>query len=145
MKPDSQQLFDDTKCIMCSRKLTETSDPTDTTFDGYCDQDCVNGKTGINSVTQLATIYGFDGEVRDAGKYLKKRLFKETDCGVCFSVHNDMTGVSVSGYVEGVDCECPEHELIFPFHIDDFTAAVKACDDEAEEMLQQWESQENEI
>ncbi len=135
----SEQPFDDTKCYMCGRTLPETSDPRDPAFDGYCDQDCADGKTGVNTVSQLARLYGFDGDVQDSSKYLKKRLFKDTTCGVCFSVHKDLCGVSVSGYVEGVDSECIEHRLPFPFHIDDFYTAINQCEDEAEEMVSEAE------
>lgn len=131
MKPDVTQPFDDTKCFICGRKLPETSDPTNPTFDGYCDQDCIDGKTGIYTVFKLAQLYGFDGEIQDASKYLEKRLFKDTACGVCFAVHKDVGGVTVSGYVEGVDFKCPEHSLRFPFHEDDFEEAITVCEIEA--------------
>ncbi len=137
----SEQPSDDTKCYMCGRKLPETSDPTDPAFDGYCDQDCADGKTGVNTVSQLARLYGFDGDVQDSSKYLKKRLFKDTTCGACFSVHKDLCGVSVSGYVEGLDVECPVHNFTFPFHIDDFRAAVQVCDTEANEIWTEAEAE----
>ncbi len=140
-QPDTEQSYDDTKCYMCGRTLPDTSDPRDPAFDGYCDQDCVDGKTGIHTLFKLAELYGFDGEVQNAGKYLEKRLFKDTTCGVCFSVHKDISGVSVSGYVEGLDVECPMHSFPFPFHIDDFKAAVQVCDTEANEIWTEVEAE----
>lgn len=124
----SEQPSDDMKCYTCGRQLPDTSDPRDFAFDGYCDQDCVDGKTGIHTVFKLAELYGFDGDILEACGHIKKT------CGVCFSVHKDIGGVSVSGSAE----ECPEHRLRFPFHADDFYAAINEC--EAEAVTQQSEA-----
>ena len=132
-RPDSEQPFDDTVCYSCGRKLPDTSDPRDPAFDGYCDRDCLLGTTGINTVFHLAELYGFDGDIRYAGQYLGKRLFKDTACGVCFSVHKDVG--------EGLDVECPVHSFSFPFHIDDFNAAVRVCDTEANEIWTEAEAE----
>jgi hypothetical protein len=57
-----------------------------------------------------------------------RRLYKDTDCGICFSAK--ATGVSMAGYAEGSNAECSDIDLDFPFTGEAFDAAVKEADEE---------------
>jgi hypothetical protein len=122
---------DDTVCHECGRSL-----PDEPVEDSYCDDRCRRGSTGVNSLWDLAK--HLDVWSQDLGEAIlrrvRRRVYKDTDCGASFRTVTD--GVAVSGYVEGFDGAMFEHFLRFPFHIDDFFAALDACDKEAEEI---WE------
>jgi hypothetical protein len=66
------------------------------------------------------------GDKENLIKSIQHRLYKDTDCGVCF--WSDGRSVRVSGYCEGVDGGCPSHELKFPFDSEAFDGIVKEAD-----------------
>lgn len=126
------QCPDDTICFECGGPLPETPEP-DTPGDrGFCDEDCELGKTGVSSLWDLAK--HLDVWARNLDDGIRAHLYKATECGAGFRTVTD--GVAVSGYVEGYDGHMPEHFLRFPFHIQDFFAALDSCDQEADEI---WE------
>ncbi len=59
---------------------------------------------------------------------IAKRLFKDTECGITFSAH--AAGVTVAGFAEGSDAECPPHALDYPFSAEEFEAAITEADTE---------------
>ena len=85
----------------------------------------------INSPRQLADSIGVETPDRIA-----KAIYKATACGCVFS-YND-TKVTVSGYAEGADADCPAHILIFPFEEGEFWSAIEKADAEGCEMWHEW-------
>jgi hypothetical protein len=59
-------------------------------------------------------------------------VYKATECGACFSTRED--GVSLAGYVEGWDGECPSHFLPYPFTLQELYETLEVCDQEADEI-----------
>ena len=99
----------------------------------------------IDSVDSLArTCYDWPGSRKflrhssdklNAESYVRRGVFKYTDCGACFNTHGKY--VTVSGYCEGSDGELPTYELRFPFTEDDWWKALTKCDADASE---EWNS-----
>lgn len=82
----------------------------------------------INNLADLAIHLGAKEPTVES---IAHRVYKDTS-GSCFTA--DETKVTVAGYVEGCDGECPRHELAFPFTPDAFDEALKDCDREADEL-----------
>ena len=59
---------------------------------------------------------------------IAKIIYKNTECGCEFS-HNE-SGVTLAGYAEGFDGDCPAHTLTFPFFIKDFWETLDIADKE---------------
>jgi len=83
----------------------------------------------IESIYSLAQHLSVSGlaiasptEADNLSKRIARRLFKDTDCGIGF--HADEKGVTVAGYCEGSDVECPAHRIDYPFTEEAFDAAV---------------------
>lgn len=101
--------------------------------------------TTIDSVDSLArTCYDWPGSRKflrhssdklNAESYVRRGVFKYTDCGACFNTHGKY--VTVSGYCEGSDGELPTYELRFPFTEDDWWKALTKCEADASE---EWNS-----
>lgn len=64
---------------------------------------------------------------------IRHRLYKSTRCGIGFASYD--WGVCVSGYAEGIDAECPHHELGYPFSPLEFDAACDEADAEGCDMF----------
>lgn len=85
--------------------------------------------------------------LNDLARYLEvpedripKAVFKYTECGCTFSHDDD--GVTVAGYAEGADAECPPHRLEYPFESADFYAELAIADIEGVEMWNEWNNVE---
>lgn len=57
---------------------------------------------------------------------IRRRLYKDTECGIGFSA--DETGVVVSGYCEGDVGDCPSYHLDWGFTENDFGTALELAD-----------------
>jgi len=68
----------------------------------------------------------------DTVESVARRIYKDTDCGACFTA--DEAKIVVSGYVEGIEGECPSHELAYPFDSETFEDALAECEREAAEI-----------
>lgn len=68
----------------------------------------------------------------ETAKSIARRLYKDTRCGISF--WTDGATVVVSGYCEGVDVDCQNHELTFPFETEKFWEAVEEADKDGCEM-----------
>lgn len=95
-----------------------------------------NSKTAIRNIRQLADHVGAGYDKKDAdievASRVARRLYKDTDCGICFG-HTGYS-VSVSGYCEGIDAECRSHSLNFPFSQKEFDELVQTADDDGNTM-----------
>lgn len=80
---------------------------------------------------QLADWLGVDTPDR-----IGRALFKATRCGICYLA--DDHGVTVAGYAEGADAECPGHSLRFPFSKDSFDEACQRADQEGVDLWEEW-------
>jgi hypothetical protein len=74
----------------------------------------------INTIAELAEHLGTESD------RVGRRLYKDTSCGIGF--HHDASGVTVSGYCEGTDADCPAHHLAWGFSAEQFDAAVEEAD-----------------
>jgi hypothetical protein len=75
------------------------------------------------------TVTGLNHPDAEAIGLLRKWAFKHTTCGCSFEA--DEVGITVSGYCEGVDVECPVHELLWgQFTASEYFAALDAADTE---------------
>lgn len=79
----------------------------------------------IRNIQELADHVG---AARADDAAIRRRLFKDTSCGIGFA--STETGIVVAGYCEGTDDCCPEHALDYPFTADAFDEAVKAADED---------------
>ena len=61
---------------------------------------------------------------------IAKRLFKDTRCGISFTVSPEDNSVSVCGYAEGSDAELEPVTLEFPFSLSEFSKAVRDVDED---------------
>ena len=89
----------------------------------------------IESIYSLAEHLSISGlaiasptEADNLAKRIAKRLFKDTRCGIGF--YADDGGVTVAGYCEGTDADCPAHRLTYPFTAEAFDAACEEADQE---------------
>ncbi len=80
----------------------------------------------ITDLKDLAEYLGTEPTV----KSVAHRIFKDTECGACFSANE--TKVVVSGYVEGDVGDCPSYELVFPFEEKTFDETLESCDSDAD-------------
>ena len=91
----------------------------------------------IRNIRELATELGvpscFEG---DYVKAVERYIFKYTECGCVFNSLDD--GVTVAGYAEGADAECPDHYLKYPFEAGEFYDALAEADYEGVEMWREW-------
>lgn len=79
-------------------------------------------KNGIGSLKELLDARGEESEGQ-----LKHHLYKYTTCGIGCSTNKD--GISLSGYCEGTDAECPEHFLPWgAFDMEEFDRVVERAD-----------------
>ena len=134
---------DDTRCFYCTAKLPEEIPDDGPLQDGFCDERC-KAQTGI--IGNLAELATHVGAAYATEASVGRRLYKDTSCGITFGLESSEPGVPdtvcVSGYVEGIDAECPSHGLQFPFWPDAFDDAVEWCEQDAEELCDNWNSQE---
>ena len=77
----------------------------------------------IHNIAELAAHLG---AYRPDAESVARRLFKDTECGICFYATDTL--VSVAGYAEGSDVACPPYELRYPFTTVDFDTAVAEAD-----------------
>ena len=82
-----------------------------------------------------------DEEVQPDEQLLRKTKWAD---GVILTIQVDepVFGLMavVAGYAEGVDAECPSHEMVFPFDDEDFDAAVKEADQEGCDLWEMYNS-----
>ncbi len=128
--------FDDSKCFYCYKPLPEGPFDAGPQDDGFCDERC-KAQTGI--ITNLAELATHVGAAHATEESVGRRLYKDTDCGVCFglifSEPEVFDIVCVGGYVEGFDVELPNYRLQFPFWPMAFDDAVAQCDQDAANFL----------
>ena len=105
------------------------------TYQQQLDQEC------HNLADLVMNTYGEVMGEEAASLFLAKRLFKDTSSGCCF--YRNPVYVSVSGYVEGWDGQCPSHRLDFPFTAAQFWAEVSAGDKEACEIWNEIQAEES--
>ena len=93
-------------------------------------------KKAIFNLLELARHVGVFGDLagteEDLIKHIAHRLYKDTSCGIGFSATKDE--VSVSGYCEGTDAECPNRTLPFPFLPKKFDDMVDAADEDGNDL-----------
>lgn len=80
--------------------------------------------TMIHNLNDLARYLGEQADVET----IKRRLYKETVCGV--GVVIDESGFGVMGYCEGIDHHLPMHFLKWPFSEEDLEKAIDDADDD---------------
>lgn len=90
----------------------------------------------IETLQQLADEIGCETPERIA-----KAIFKDTECGCVF--YPGDSSITVAGYAEGAQAECPDHVLEFPFTAEQFWRVVAYADAEGVEMWNEWNSEED--
>jgi len=84
----------------------------------------------VRAISSLEELAEHVDAADDTEASIARRLFKDTRCGICFHMPCS-DEVSVAGYAEGVDGDCPSHELEFGhFTAQMFDAAVAVADQE---------------
>lgn len=83
----------------------------------------------IENLVQLAEHVGANEPTKES---IAHRLYKDTECGVCFSL--TVAGVVVAGYCEGFVGDCQNYELNWPFDEDVFDNLVEKVDKEGCEL-----------
>lgn len=132
---------DDTLCALCGTKYWDgvniSWDKNDPREDGFCSARCRWGLT-IDGLDDLAShVCGGPfgkSELRDLEKTIQRRLYRNTDSGICgWALLDDgkPVGFGLSGYCEGSDRELPEHRLLFPFLTKVFDDTVDVCEQES--------------
>lgn len=81
---------------------------------------------GSKKIRTLAQLADYLGATHNTKESVARRLYKDTNCGIGF--HADDKGVSVSGYCEGVDGDCPSYRLKWGFTEKEFDAQVEKAD-----------------
>ena len=100
----------------------------------------------INSPEDLASFLGIPGAEMHR---IEKAIFKGTSCGawVAFEtasqdhlgdVEVEFTYLLVGSIVEGSDVDCTTHKLKLPTTSKEFEDAMKAVEEEAEEIWREW-------
>lgn len=85
----------------------------------------------ICNIEDFASWFGCDNS-----SHLERALFKNTNCGMCYSSTEDY--IELAGYVEGVDCGGPSEKLYYPFTGETACSAIKRLNKEAEIMWREW-------
>ncbi len=75
----------------------------------------------INDERDLAEWLGVDEP-----QSIARALYKATRCGIGYYATD--TYVTVSGYCEGVEAECPSYALLYPFPAEEFDRACQSAD-----------------
>lgn len=90
----------------------------------------LHSKKGIiRSPIDLARYLGGDDSSPERiESSIKRRIYKDTECGCCCSV--TLEGFSVAGYAEGSDGQCPDHEVLFPCREREIDDAIREADAE---------------
>jgi hypothetical protein len=94
----------------------------------------------ITSLEVLAEFMGADSPMECS---LSRRLYKDTTCGAWLKVIDDdpdvnvRAGVLIGSIVEGTEACTMSRSLTFPFSADDYQEAVRAVEEEAQEI---WDS-----
>lgn len=109
-----------------------------TSSDDYCGYqyvsyescDGIGGNALVKSVDELAENLGTTVD------YLDRDMFKYTNCGM--SINWNDKSVTLTGYVEGADCDGPSETLYFPFSMKEFNDTVDYLDKAAEELWHEW-------
>ena len=79
----------------------------------------------INDIQELADYLGAS---RPDEAAIRKRLFKDTECGISFGLTE--TGFYVAGYAEGSDGQPPAHDLAWGCSVDDLMGTIDQADTE---------------
>lgn len=90
--------------------------------------------TMIKNLRELAEHVGAgktEGTDKEIAASIARRLYKDTESGICFHAPAEGDRVVVSGYCEGVDAECPPYEIMFPIDSDEFDSTVETADADA--------------
>ena len=83
----------------------------------------------INNFKEFLKARGFnEKDEADVGR----NTYKYTSCGAFFAKED--WGVVVGSIVEGVDYGTETHELTYPFKLEDFWAALKKVEEEADQI-----------
>lgn len=123
MKNPQEYCPDDSLCFWCGAELPDNPEPDTPAFEGYCSVECQKGtnknKKLINCEAQLREFLGIDD--------IARRVYKDTSCGVCYLANEN--GVTLSGYAEGDQGQCPEYLLMWgKFNGEMFIQAMEEAD-----------------
>ena len=100
----------------------------------------INGNSVHDVILNLADVaYELGCAFDDEGE-IAKAIYKGTDCGCVFDC--DTKGITVAGYAEGADAECPSHRLDYPFSPHDFWTTLEEADAEGVQMWHEWNDEE---
>lgn len=124
------------RCLVCGG---DVSGRVDYCTCPECPEGCDKGDPDCTHVDRperahtLEDLANHLGASHPTAESIARRLYKDTRCGIGFEANEE--GVSVAGYAEGVDAECPDHNLAWPFELSEFDRAVAIADDEGCEMF----------
>lgn len=131
-------VYDDTICARCGKKLPDEVVPGTVEDEGYCSIRCKSNVGWVHNILNLLDKVEPGRPAlsfKEAAEIISRRLFKATDCGICFASLPEY--IVLLGYAEGSDAECPPHILYYPFHIDDFWKNVDIANKEGCELFEQ--------
>lgn len=126
---------DDTTCAECGRKLPDAPEPGTPAWDGYCDERCRRHETGCNSLNQLADHLGICTRTcDDVPGAVTAWVSANTLCGASLDDRDDGVVLFIGEKQSWPNPGTLPH-LTYPFHIDDFHAALRALDAEAARLV----------
>lgn len=111
-------------------KVTSSDDYCGYQYVSYESYDGIGDNALVKSVDELAENLGTTVD------YLDRDMFKYTNCGM--SIDWNDKSVTLTGYVEGADCDGPSETLCFPFSMKEFGDTVDCLDEAAEELWREY-------
>lgn len=136
-------------CLVCNKWIgtgeAQCECPECPECGGIGDPDCYNNGhlDKGNRAFNLTDLAAHLGATHDTEASIARRLYKDTQCGIGFSVDQDQLGVSIAGYAEGSgDAECESYGFRFPIDLDEFDTAVERADREGCELYDEFHCSE---
>lgn len=75
-----------------------------------------------------------ENDLTQSLKFIKRRVYKDTDCGAWLEIDWDEPSCRVGAIVEGTDAEIEADKLIWPFTKEQLNAALKYVEERADEI-----------
>lgn len=126
------------QCQKCGVTHAMPSDPYDN-----CPV-CGGALVDVQAIATLQELASLVGAYEPTEKSIARRLYKDTECGICFWA--SIPEIGVSGYVEGWNGQCPPHTMrLGEFTAEQFWSAVEIADREGCEIFDEVHANDEEI
>lgn len=115
-----------------------------TTKDCYLGYEYVTDEkaSGTGDGAVICSIEDLCRELGTTPEDIERDMYKNTACGMPISW--DDKGVTLVGYVEGMDADGPSDTLLFPFTMEVFNDTVETLEYEADELWHEWNDEQEE-